>query len=257
MYRFRVWWADSRGKVITTLVVLWAAALIHQFQWTFVLVPIVAVTGTIIADLVVCWIRKRQWVFTMSSVVTGLLIGLIFDPRAGILPLLVACAVSAIGKQLIGSGDHRHVGNPAALGILLASLLFSRPVSWWAASWGMIPAAVIAMGMILTLRKLRRLWMPIIFLLIYFLMNVHFSGIQGAINLTIEGTVFLFAFIMLPEPITSVSGHTWRYIWGALVGGFVVVQSMFPIFNIDPLLTALLGANIFAYLFIRKPWVLQ
>src|SRR5258706_7402864 len=155
MYRFRVWWADSRGKVIVTLLVLWIGALIHQFQLTFVWFPMVAVLGTILFDLLVCWARKRQWVFTMSSVVTGLLIGLIFDPRAGVLPLLVACALSVIGKQLIGVGDHRHIGNPATTGILLASILFGRPVAWWGAAWGIIPAIIIAVGMTSTLVRLR------------------------------------------------------------------------------------------------------
>src|SRR5689334_8779486 len=131
MYRFRVWWADSRGKVIATLIALWIAALIHQFQWRFVWIPVVAVLVTILVDLLMSWMRKRQWVFTMSSVVTGLLIGLIFDPTAGIVPLIVACSISAMGKQLIGFGDHRHVGNPATMGIFASSLLFDRSVAWW------------------------------------------------------------------------------------------------------------------------------
>lgn len=170
----------------------------------------------------------------MSSFVTGLLIGLIFDESAGLIPLLSACLVAVIGKQLIAFGDHRHIFNPAALGILASSLIFDRPVAWWGAAWGLIPAAIIFIGMSYGLHRIRRFWMPVVFLVIY---AVAFPS-------TIDGTVFLFAFVMLPEPITSVGGKLWQYGWGALVGILMLLLALVVKVTIDPLLSALLLADL-------------
>ena len=254
MNPLRIWWADSRGKVIATLVALWAGALITHFEVSRVWQPFVAVAAVSAFDYLVSRIRHQHGVVTMSAVVTGLLIGLVFDESAGLVPLVAACFVAVVGKQLVAFGDHRHIANPAALGILTASLVFGRPVAWWGAAWGMIPAVIILYGMAGALMRLRRLWMGTAFIVLYFIMNVFTGGIQGAINLTIDGTVFLFAFIMLPEPITSVGGGLWQYGWGVLVAVLVYAQSRFLQVNVDPLLTALLGADVIGFFFVRKLW---
>ncbi len=229
-------------RVIAVLLALWISALIYQFELERVFMPVIAVIATVFFDLIVSYIRKKQWVWTLSSIVTGLLIGLITD---GITMAIAACFIASFSKQFIGAGDHRHIFNPAALGILTSSLIFQRPVAWWAASWGVIPAAIIAVGMISVLDRLHRFWMSGIFLLIYVF-------ITRSLPLIIDGTVFLFAFVMLPEPVTSYSGKFWRYGWGALVGGFVAIQTLVPIVNADPLLTALLAANLVGYTLLKR-----
>ncbi len=250
MNQIRIWWASSRGKVIATLLVLWFGALVYRFEISRVWIPIVVLTSSIFFDLIVSYIRKRQWAFTLSTTVTGLLIGLIVDPTSGVGPPIVAAAIAAVSKQVFGLGDHRHVFNPAAIGILGASYIFGVPVAWWGASWGIAPVLIIAVGMAYVLWKLRRAWMTGVFLLVYFF-------ITRSLTLTIDGTVFLFACIMLSEPVSSPSGKIWRYGWGALVGVLVAVQSYFPVFHLDPLLLALLGANLIGFFFIRRPWAGQ
>ncbi|KKW11334.1 MAG: RnfD [Microgenomates group bacterium GW2011_GWC1_49_7] len=247
MNRLRIWWADSRGKVIVTLLAVWVSALLYHFALVRVLMPIIAITASVLFDLAVSYMRKGQWVFTLSTLVTGLLIGLIIDPTSGAAPVLLAAIIAAVSKQIIGSGDHRHVFNPAAIGIFGASYAFDLPVAWWAASWGVIPAAIIAVGMVRALYRLHRLWMSGIFLLVYVL-------ITRSLLLTFDGTVFLFAFVMLPEPVTSVSGKMWRYAWGVMAGSFVAMQNFFPVLTIDPLLLSLLSANLIGFFFIRRPW---
>lgn len=234
MFRFRIWWADTRGKVIGTLIALWIASLIHRFEPNHVLQPLIAVAAVSLFDYVVSFIRHKKGVITMSAVVTGLLIGLIFDDHAGLLPLAAACLIAVLGKQLLAFGDHRHIFNPAALGILISSLVFNRPVAWWGAAWGLVPAAIIFIGMAYGLYKIRRFWMAVVFLVLY----------GAAFPSTIDGTVFLFAFIMVPEPITSLGGKLWQYGWGALVGVLMLTLAFLFKSTVDPLLSALLLADI-------------
>lgn len=73
--------------------------------------------------------------------------------------------------------------------------------------------------------------------------------IANALRLTFDGTVFFFAFIMLPEPKTSPIKGLWQYSWGVFVGGIVLFQNLFGITIGDPLLLALLGANLVRFLF--------
>ncbi len=215
------YWADSRGKVIVVLLVLWIVSLANHFQINLVLNVLLAVFASSILNP------------SLSSIVTGLLIGLIFDPMAGVLPVLVACILARIGK-------HKHIFNPAAFGIMFSSLIFNRPVAWWGAAWGMLPVAIIAVGMLPILWRLRRQWMPLTFFIIYMAAT--------SLRLTIDGTVFLFAFVMLPEPKTSPVQGKWSLGWGILVGFLVLAQSFFGITLADPLLLALLVANTIGFI---------
>ncbi len=121
-------------------------------------------------------------------------------------------------------------------------MISNRSVAWWGASWGMIPVVIIAIGTLPLLWKLRRFWMPLTFLAVYFI------SIQ---RIMFDGTVFLFTFIMLTEPKTSPMQGKWQWGWGILVGILVLVQNLLGLAIADPMLLALLVANLFGYIFIR------
>lgn len=245
----RQFWADSRGKVIVILLILWVASLIHQFRLVYVGQPVVAMVACVIFDWFFTYLRMRRSTFSLSSVITGFLIGLILDPSAGLAAILAASLAAAISKQWLGRGGHKHIFNPAAFGITVSSLLFRQPVGWWAAAWGITPVAIIGIGMTPVLWKLRRLWMPLTFLSVYFTSMVLFAGSESAVLLTIDGTVFLFSFIMLAEPITSIGKGMWRYGWGLVVGALVIIETVVGFSWGDPFLNALLGANVIGFLF--------
>jgi Na+-translocating ferredoxin:NAD+ oxidoreductase RnfD subunit len=248
----RAWWADSRGKVVAVLLVLWIAALANQFRIDFVSLPFLAMLSSVSFDLFFGKLTRGRVRFSLSSLVTGLLIGLIFDPTSGALPIMVATLLASLSKHYVRSESGKHIFNPAAFGIVISSFLFQRPVAWWGASWELIPLFILSVGMVPALHQLRRLWMPITFLIIYFLTNSLSSSVESAFRLTLDGTVFLFAFVMLPEPITSVGRGAWRYTWGILVGGLVAGLSFIRFDAADPLLTALLAANVVGFVFVRN-----
>ncbi|MBI3577010.1 RnfABCDGE type electron transport complex subunit D [Candidatus Gottesmanbacteria bacterium] len=241
----KTFWADSRGKVIAVLCALWVASLINHFQWQFVLSVILAVVSIIIFDSFLLWLKIKNFSISLSSIVTGLLIGLVFDPMAGFIPLVVASLFASVSKNFIGKGPHKHIFNPAAFGILISSMIFGWPVAWWGASWGMIPVVIIAVGMLPILWKLRRQWIPVTFLIIYYFLS-------RSISLTIDGTVFLFGFVMLPEVKTSPIPGSWWWGWGILVGALIFVQNLLGLAVGDPLLLALLAANLAGYFLVRQ-----
>lgn len=248
----RLWWADSRGKTTMVLLVLWMVTLWHVYSANLFWRPLVAVVSLILLDVFLGKLRWGAWFFSLSSVVTGLLIGLIFDPSSSWLALFIACFVASVGKHFIGTGRQKHIFNPAALGIVVASIMFGRPVAWWAGAWGNLPLLIVVTGMTPILHRLRRLWMPATFLVFYFLANLLFVPLVGALRLTLDSTAIFFALIMVPEPLTSTSLGMWRYGWGVVVGVLVLGVSVILLSVSDPLLVSLLAANAIGFFFIRN-----
>lgn len=247
----KTFWADSRGNVIAVLIFLWLGILVFQFRAVFVIGVVFAVGASVAFDSLFLWLQTKTRAVSLSSIVTGLLIGLISDPLSGLLPITVACLLASISKNFIGKGPQKHIFNPAAFGIVVSSFIFSRPAAWWGAAWGMVPVGIIAVGMFGALWKLRRQRLPIAFLAVYFVSNLLYGSAQSAIRLTIDGTVFLFAFVMLPEPKTAPMQGKWQWGWGVLVGSLVFAQNMLRIAVGDPLLLALLVANLYSFLYKR------
>ena len=246
----RIFWADSRGKVALVLVSLWLVAVFYQFRPFALLFPLLAIACSFVVDACLSRLRYGVWFFSLSSFITGLLIGLIVDPTS-ITVLLTAVVLASVSKYVLGLGKQKHVFNPAALGIVLSSALLNRPVAWWAATWSDVPLLIMLFGMLLPLLQLRRLWMPISFLFVYGIGLALVSGGESALKLTFDPTVFLFAWIMLTEPITAPNRGFWRYGWGVFVAILVIGQQVFSVSWSDPLLTALLVANGFGFFLTR------
>ncbi len=249
----KTFWADSRGKVSVALVLLWLSAIVyHQFRLSSVITPLLAVIGSCVADALLSRVRYGAWFFSPSSLVTGLLIGLIVDPTS-ITMVFLAVMLASVSKYVVGLGRQKHIFNPAAFGIGLSSIVFNQPAAWWGAAGGIPALMIIAGGMLPALRQLRRLWMPISFLLVYGTWLALVSGTATAVKLTFDGTTFLFAWVIVTELITAPSRGLWRYGWGILVAILVVTQQALAISWIDPLLAPLLMANVIGFLTTRIP----
>lgn len=237
------WIKESRWQTGIVLLLLWVVSLWNQPRLQFFVTPFLALVVTVGVDLLIVRLRFKKWLFSPSSLVTGCIIGLVVDPLSPWFVVLSAALFASFSKQFIGVGRKQHMFNPAAFGIFVTAALFDRPVAWWAASWGWMPLVIIFFGMAPILLGLRRLWMPVTFLLFYFLNALLFSSPEATLRLTVDGTVFFFAFVMLPEPMTSASYGLWRYGWGVLVGLLVFFQSFLRVSIADPLLLSLLVAN--------------
>lgn len=232
---------NTRIRIASVLALIWLVYLLLDFSLEVLFMPLVAVVATVSFDLMLTYMRKRRFFFPASALVTGFLIGLILAPSEHPLTFILAAALAMLSKQFIGAGEHRHIFNPAAFGILGAALLAGAPVAWWAVSWSpwTIPLII---SVSYTLYQLKRLWLPLTFLVVY---GVYFL-LRGTPVLLFDPTVFLFAFVMLPEPITSMASGLWRYGFGPLVGLLTILIGMMGVFP-DIFLPALLGANLIAF----------
>ena len=235
---------NSRLQVSIILLVVWVVSLLENFQMKFLYVPlIILAVGLVVDKLLRRLVQVRATPF--SSLVTSLLVAFIISPEAPLWVGLAAFTLAFLAKYLIRS--RQQWLNPAAFGIFISSLVFGLPVGWWVTGDSRVGAVVLVVGMIYILYKLRRLWLPATFLLVYY--GYFLLWPQGLdLSLLLDGTVLLFAFVMLPEPRTSPSQGAWRYVFGLLVAGLVIGISYFQVSaSFDLLLAALLLANALAF----------
>lgn len=235
---------NSRLQVSIILLVVWVVSLLENFQMKFLYVPlIILAVGLVVDKLLRRLVQVRATPF--SSLVTSLLVAFIISPEAPLWVGLAAVTLAFLAKYLIRS--RQQWLNPAAFGIFISSLVFGLPVGWWVTGDSRVGAVVLVVGMIYILYKLRRLWLPATFLLVYY--GYFLLWPQGLdLSLLLDGTVLLFAFVMLPEPRTSPNLGIWRYSFGFLVVGLVIGLNFFQLStSFDLLLASLLMANILSF----------
>jgi len=232
----------NKNLIANTRIQIAAILLLFNFDLrALVMVPF-AVGVTVGIELLLTYIKKKQLYLPASTIVTGMLIGLLIAPSQSPLMFILAGALAVLSKHFLGAGVHRHIFNPAAFGIFTTSLLFGIPVAWWAVAWHpMVAVLVLLAGYVLY--RLKRLWLPVTFLLSYGVYLLLVAGSTSVVPLLFDATVFLFAFVMLPEPITSPAAGFWKYLFGPLVVLFVFLFGRLGGFP-DVFLAALLVGNL-------------
>lgn len=239
---WRMFLHDPRARIFYILLIIWAVAVFQNSKWPNILFPLFSIILFSILDLTFHYYKSKKWYYPFSSLVSGLLIGLIIHPSSGIIAIILAVIFGFASKQFI-KYKNRHVFNPAAFGILVSSMILGFPISWWAAAGGRIFILLtIISGLVLW--KLRRIHMPISFLVGYFAFLAVSLGIKPAISLSIDGTVFFFAFIMLTEPMTSSISGFWKWAFGLIVLAGIILSYLLKISFADPLLLSLLITNL-------------
>lgn len=233
---------DARAQVLGILLLLWIAVVTKEPSWQIIVYPLYSIFLLSLLDLGYTFLKTKKWYFPFSSFVSGLLIGLLIHYSQGIMIYSTAVLLSFTSKQLLKI-RHRQIFNPAAFGTVFATLLFGSTVSWWATASGGISLFLI-LFMIPILYKLRRLQYTITFLTGYFIFFTILQGPKAALSLTLDGTVFLFSFIMLTEPMTSNISKFWKWGFGMVVLLGIIVSYLLKISFADPLLLSLLFANL-------------
>lgn len=243
----RIIYHDPRARIFGLLLVLWFITVWHNPLPKTTLYPLSSVLLFSILDLIFTFWKSKKFYYPFSSLVSGMLIGMLIHPSQGILTLWSAVVLAFFSKHFIKMKG-KHIFNPAAFGIVSASLILNSPVSWWATAAGGISLILLSLSSFI-LYKLKRLQISLIFLLGYFLFMTYLKGLSNAPLLTADGTVFLFAFIMLPEPMTSATFGRWKYGFSLIVLILAIFNSFFHLSITDPLLLALLMTNLLARIF--------
>lgn len=204
------------------------------------------------ADLAVTRFLRGVWYLPLSSIISGLILGLVALPHFGIGVILALLAVSA--KHLFHFGRIRHIVNPAAFALAAVSL-FTPVVAWWAPSLGGAALFLIILGGAFILWHQRR-WDTVSAYLLLYLFGISLIVLSKGGELTglffrqqiRDGTLLFFLSVMLIDPLTSYYPlQRTRMLFGVSAAAFTSVIIFFSSYlpaGIDPLLGGLLAANI-------------
>lgn len=261
---------DTRLHVGFTLFLVWGLAIWHHHADAnlvrIISYPLLSIATIGILDLLLTWLRYRKFLGPQSAswrtrtasfaylptaaIVSGFLIGLILAPTEPVYAILTAATLAALSKQFIAAGVRQHIFNPAAFGIMGVSLIFGPTVAWWGVAWGWYPILIFVPLMTRILWKLKRLLLPVGFLLVYLIYLFSTSSFDSALRTLVDPTVLFFAMVMLPEPITSPTGGYFKYGFGALVAIAAIIFSDFGKLP-EIFLPALLFSNLVTFCLIK------
>lgn len=210
---------------------------------------------------IACWIINKLIarmfqvpVNEESAYITAWILALIISPpQSGeylnILPLLLLAAAAAMTSKYILNIGRKHIFNPAALAVALASIILGQSASWWVGTASM--TAFVAFGGIIMLRKLRQFHLAFAFLSAILISTIVLTPEHtlsaSLLKALLTSPLLFFAGIMLTEPLTMPSTKDGRIAFGILVGALLVPQAHFGNFSFTPEL-ALLAGNIFGYI---------
>ncbi len=187
-----------------------------------------------------------------SSVITALIIFLLFTPAGTSSGLLSLAAISAlaIASKYVVRYRNVHLANPVALVAVLAAVFGLGYASWWVGSLFLAPILIIG-GLIVTY-KIRRLPMVLVGILTSIAMVGVYSLLRGSFgfdifyNLLLTSPLWFFMTIMVTEPLSTPAGAKAQMLYGGFIG--LLSQMPFaigPFFNSPEL--ALVIANLLVW----------
>jgi len=183
-----------------------------------------------------------------SSVITALILFLIFTPTSAVSGLLALAAVAALAivSKYVVRYRNVHLFNPVALAAVLAGLFGLGYASWWVGSLYLAPLVII--GGLVVAYKIRRLPMVLVGVAASVVMVGVFSLLRGSFgldvfyNLLLTSPLWFFMTIMVTEPLSTPAGRTMQIFYGGFIGLLSQIPfALGPVFNSPEL--ALLIAN--------------
>ncbi|MTD15747.1 hypothetical protein GIS00_17575 [Nakamurella sp. YIM 132087] len=191
-----------------------------------------------------------------SSLITALLLFFLLWPdlSGGYLLAVALAGVFAGLSKFVLAWRGRHIANPAAIGVVLVTVIGQGASVWWVASEALFWPTLV--GALLVLFRTRRLGFALIFVIPALLMTIKaqtdFGATLGAgIETALYSAPILFlAGFMLSEPLTQ-APLRWQRAVVALVVAFLYVQPLyFPdlFISFTPELALVVG-NVIAFCF--------
>lgn len=238
---------NAKAQIAVLLFIFFLITLSHLpfSQTIYLLLLLLCVGFTVSADLLFGYLRIRKFFIPYAGIVTGLILTLIIDTGAVWYQILfIAASAMAIKNFFRISG--RHVFNPAASGLLAGWFAFGLSPSWWGASLYSsnvfaLPNILVYLGVLafayVSWYRLKRYYAVLSFLLVFAvgfeLFSSAFSIASFVATITSVGMLF-YAFIMLPEPMTSPVRRERQLLYGSTVA----IISVVFVFVISKALTA-------------------
>ena len=222
--RFTIYQYMSAFLIILALV----SAFFYGFGVESLIPVLISVLTAAILDLLINYYKFKTLEFPYSAFISGLFIGGLLTQDLKWYVYIIAAVIAILSKHLI-KVHHRHIFNPANLGIFVVFILFNAPNSWWISS----PFYLVALFGLFILWRQRRLDLAISFLAAYYILHAfipepamfgNMPMMMGNLyrSFVSQSTIFFFAMFMLIEPKTHPAARKQRIFYGILIALMII-----------------------------------
>ncbi len=195
---------------------------------------------------------------TDSAAITGLILALLFTPPEtfGASAELAMVVLIAQASKYVLNFRGKHIFNPSAVAIAIASIGGLAYATWWIATPALLPITAIVATLVLY--KTQKMTVAAVFLIVaiativvHAILNGMFSLQSIGMSLTSWPLVF-FAGIMLVEPLTLPPTRRQQVIVAALVGVLTSTPFHYATITMTPALALVIGNAVAFYMSIRQ-----
>ncbi|MFN3187971.1 MAG: hypothetical protein ACK42D_00275 [Candidatus Paceibacteria bacterium] len=181
-----------------------------------------------------------------SVAITALIIFFLVSPAREIeslLTIVLVAGIAMVSKYLLAIRS-QHIVNPAAIGILVLSLIGYYESTWWIGTPSLFIPLLIAGSIVVY--KVRK-WVPILsFLSVAFLVFLFeewkfFSTLEGWSIFWLSYPALFLGFFMLTEPFTMPPTKKMQAVYGVLVGFLSSTTIFQPLVKMSPELALVIG----------------
>ena len=213
--------------MISFLVIL---SLVSVFFYGFgfnALIPVLIATITAtLLDFAINYFKYKNFEFPQSALISGLFIGGLLTQNFAWYIYVVAGAIAILSKHII-KFQQKHIFNPANFGVLVASIIFGAPHTWWISS----PLILVLIFGIFIIWRMRRFDLTLTFLASYYLINsiIELSrgnGFNDVLSTIVNGgVIYFFSMYMLIEPKTNPAKN--RIYYGIFVAVLLIAFDLY------------------------------
>lgn len=204
---------------------------IFQLGWDTNLLKIGLTIGTCLGIQAILSLWTGKSLHSLKSALISSL-GLCLLFKANALETVAIAAVLTIGSKFLIKVNRKHIFNPVNFGIVMGMVLTGD--AWVSpGQWGSSATMLYFMGAaaLLVLLKVGRIDTSLTFLLSFcgmeFIRTVFFLGwpVDHFLHHLTNGTLLLFTFFMITDPMTTPNHSRARIIWSILVAGLTFTLS--------------------------------
>ena len=207
--------------------------------------------------------RFFGWLFDIkphfdSAIITGLILALLFSPPDTFLDstkLMIVAAIAMASKYIINIRG-KHIFNPAAIAIVIASVTGFAFAGWWVASPALLPITTIVS--LLILYKTQKITIALIFLITAITIIVGRLVIEGDLSLQLvwlsltSWPLVFFAGIMLCEPLTLPPTRRQQIVFAMIVAILVALPFQYAGVSTTPAVALIIGNALVLYVGTRR-----
>jgi Na+-translocating ferredoxin:NAD+ oxidoreductase RnfD subunit len=214
---------SPKGRLSLILGAIMGLGMIVTGRQT-VAITALAVGTSVLLDMCMWAIRRREFVAPSGAILTGLLIGAVLSPIEHWYVVMNTAAFAILSKHLIRT-RWSNILNPAACGLVVSGLVLGHAESWWGAlpDAGLFGALEVLLLGLLVVQQINKFPLVLSFLGTYFLLFTLVT-VLGDPSLATEvfrtpdvNAALFFALFMLDDPPTAPIRYGDQLVFGALV----------------------------------------